>query len=695
MASISVVIPAYNRESTLGVSLDSLLAQTHPDWEAVVVDDGSADGTLRIAEEYAARDPRIRAHRQDNGGVSSARNTALALARHPWLFFLDADDWITPEAFAQLTAALERHPDAQLINGGCTRILADGTEIPEERVAEDDDLFAKFARTCAFSIHTSIVDTELVRTLGGFDTSLVTCEDWDLWQRLVRTNVRFASIPENVAYYRVRAGSASGSGVRMMTDGMRLIAQGYGEDPRMQGYPGLRISLEGARTAARTARMYLAAYAAGLEIAREEDGAKLLDLIEDRHPGDADAIGMAHTVFNATAVARGTSVARWPDYPPAVGARLREFVDALAEFTNDRWFALTMRQSLEELILQHSTEHDELTVGSTRVTRPPLDGPIRGADLHGADRLMIAPRGLPEHEPPLLVPASGERAPAVVVADAIAASHAWEVLRRHLEATIYPGLEVARGDRLVVRRGRLTLADAPAAAEVPDDEALHSAAGWIVLLQEIWGRPEWEHDRFYDLGEKPAREDRGGPEVAVAGLGAVEIAEPLPAITGVEGPLDVDVALAGLPFARVRVQPARGGGGVVTAQALRGAISYAAGFELCHVVVREALLLLRGAAGGHAARAPGGGRGAPPRARRRRERHARRRLGGRVARPRARRRRAARAPAPRRAQRRRGALHAAARRGRRGRPGARRAHRPAAGGSARRRRTTASSTRRS
>ncbi len=592
MASISVVIPAYNREATLGVSLDALLAQGHQDWEAIVVDDGSADRTAAVAEEYAARDPRIRVHRQANGGVSVARNTAIGLARHPWLFFLDADDWITPEAFAQLTAALERHPDAQLVNGGCTRVLADGTEIPEERVAQGEDLFAKFARTCAFSIHTSLVDTELVRRLGGFDTSLITCEDWDLWQRIVRTNVRFASIPDNVAFYRVRSGSASGDGVRMLTDGLRVIAQGYGEDPRLDGWPGARRSGEG-EDAARAARLYLAAYAAGLEVAKGQDGSALLDLIEDRHAGDTDASGMAHTIFNAIAVARGTSVRRWPDYPPEVHEHLHGFVEALGRFTRDHWFALSMSQTLEELILQNGTDHAELLVGRTQVARPPVAGPIADVTLRGAQRLMVAPRDLEDGSPPIVLPVAGPTVPAMVIADALATTHGWEILRRHFAATIYPELTVRRDARIVVHRGRLKLADGEAAAEVETAQALHTAVGWIVLLQELWGRPDWEHDRFYDLGVKPAREDRDGAVVAREELGIVEIAEELPAVTGVDGPLDVDVALAGLPLLRVRVHPTRG---VVSAQALRGAISYAGGFELCNVVVREGLLLHDGPA---------------------------------------------------------------------------------------------------
>lgn len=94
---ISIIIPAYNAETTLGRCLDTIIAQTYPDFEALVVDDGSSDRTLTIAEAYAARDPRIKPLHKENGGVSSARNIALSKANGEYIAFCDADDEVKPD----------------------------------------------------------------------------------------------------------------------------------------------------------------------------------------------------------------------------------------------------------------------------------------------------------------------------------------------------------------------------------------------------------------------------------------------------------------------------------------------------------------------------------------------------------------------------------------------------------------------
>jgi CDP-glycerol glycerophosphotransferase len=105
---LSVIIPVYNVERYVGACLDSLLAQQVEDFEAIVVDDGSPDGSLAIAEAYAERDPRIRIIRQPNGGLGSARNTGIDHACGEFLAFLDSDDMVTPDGYARLLAALER-----------------------------------------------------------------------------------------------------------------------------------------------------------------------------------------------------------------------------------------------------------------------------------------------------------------------------------------------------------------------------------------------------------------------------------------------------------------------------------------------------------------------------------------------------------------------------------------------------------
>ncbi len=105
---VSFVVPAFNAAATIAGTLESLLAQTRGDWEAVVVDDGSSDDTASVAERISAADARVRVVRQKNGGVSCARNTAIKAAQGRYLAFLDADDAVEPsfvEKLGELTAA--------------------------------------------------------------------------------------------------------------------------------------------------------------------------------------------------------------------------------------------------------------------------------------------------------------------------------------------------------------------------------------------------------------------------------------------------------------------------------------------------------------------------------------------------------------------------------------------------------------
>ena len=111
--SISIIIPTY-RGKYLAETVQSVLAQTVSDWELVIVDDGSPDGTFAAAQELAGRDPRIQAMRTENGGESRARNAGLARtdARSPYVIFLDHDDLWEPDALQTLRGALEAAPEA-------------------------------------------------------------------------------------------------------------------------------------------------------------------------------------------------------------------------------------------------------------------------------------------------------------------------------------------------------------------------------------------------------------------------------------------------------------------------------------------------------------------------------------------------------------------------------------------------------
>lgn len=99
---ITVIIPVYNAEKYLRRGLDSLLAQTCGNWDAVCIDDGSTDGSAAVLEEYACRDSRFRVLRQENSGVSVARNRGIQEARGEWVAFLDADDWLSEDLIEAL-----------------------------------------------------------------------------------------------------------------------------------------------------------------------------------------------------------------------------------------------------------------------------------------------------------------------------------------------------------------------------------------------------------------------------------------------------------------------------------------------------------------------------------------------------------------------------------------------------------------
>ncbi len=104
MAMTSIIVPVYNIKSYLPRCVESLLAQSDPDFEVILVDDGSADGSGALCDAYAARDSRFRAVHKANGGLSSARNAGLDAARGEYILFLDGDDYLAPDAVRSLNA---------------------------------------------------------------------------------------------------------------------------------------------------------------------------------------------------------------------------------------------------------------------------------------------------------------------------------------------------------------------------------------------------------------------------------------------------------------------------------------------------------------------------------------------------------------------------------------------------------------
>lgn len=205
---VSIVIPTYNAERYLPTTLDSVLAQTVIDWEMVIMDDGSQDGTRAIAEAYAAKDRRIRAVHQQNRGVAVARGQGFALTspQTEAVIFLDNDDVWDPEALAALTEALSNNPDAVGAyvlacyiddQGKPTRLgemeswmrARNRFEGGQVVACQPQDLttFACFAYgPCIPSPGGVLISRSALEAIGNFDQATAPCDDYDLYIRLAR-----------------------------------------------------------------------------------------------------------------------------------------------------------------------------------------------------------------------------------------------------------------------------------------------------------------------------------------------------------------------------------------------------------------------------------------------------------------------------------------------------------------------------
>lgn len=194
----SVLVPAYNHAAFLPVALGSLQAQVRGDWEAVVVDDGSTDGTWPLLEGLAAADPRIRPFRQANQGVGAALNAAVARARAPWVCWLSSDDLLLPEAFERFASAQEEDPGARFFHSDFLELLHPAGTLRTGPPDRARTLPEPWRQTLQFFhgnyIHgiSICVQRSLFAEVGPFREDLRYAQDMDMWLRMsARTPLRY------------------------------------------------------------------------------------------------------------------------------------------------------------------------------------------------------------------------------------------------------------------------------------------------------------------------------------------------------------------------------------------------------------------------------------------------------------------------------------------------------------------------
>lgn len=183
---VSVIIPTYNRSRLLKKAVESVLNQTHPNLELVIVDDGSDDDTSVMIDRYQARyGEKIISVRQENRGPAAARNHGLAVAGHDLIAFLDSDDWLHRDKIGLQVAAMQKEP-AYLISHTQEVWYRQGRLLNQKvrHRKQTGFIFARCLNMCAVSMSTVMVRRQLIEQVGLFDEQLPCCEDYDYWLRV-------------------------------------------------------------------------------------------------------------------------------------------------------------------------------------------------------------------------------------------------------------------------------------------------------------------------------------------------------------------------------------------------------------------------------------------------------------------------------------------------------------------------------
>ena len=193
--SVSVVIPSHNRERYIAAAVGSVIRQTFPHWELVVVDDGSTDRTCDIVESIG--DPRIRIVRLGtNGGIAAARNVGLEEARGDYIAWLDSDDVAKPHRLATQVHFLRSRPDVALVGSCAHKICSEGRRLPGIRVPplRHEDIRCRQLLTSAFQQSAIMGRAEILKAYP-YDARFDVCEDIDVCVRIA-ANHRLSNIAE-------------------------------------------------------------------------------------------------------------------------------------------------------------------------------------------------------------------------------------------------------------------------------------------------------------------------------------------------------------------------------------------------------------------------------------------------------------------------------------------------------------------
>jgi GT2 family glycosyltransferase len=221
MQTISVVVPAYNGERTILETIKSIQQQTFSDFELIVINDGSTDRTLeRLA---TVEDPRLKVFSYENGGLPVARNRGIARAMGEFITFIDADDLWTPDKLELQLAALQQHPEAGVAYSWTLVMDEKGESFyPGKSVSFEGNVYPQLLLSNFIASGSNVMlRREAITSVGEFDPTLRSCEDWDYWLR-VAALWSFVVVPKYQILYRQSSGAMS-SKVEVMEKNLLIV----------------------------------------------------------------------------------------------------------------------------------------------------------------------------------------------------------------------------------------------------------------------------------------------------------------------------------------------------------------------------------------------------------------------------------------------------------------------------------------
>lgn len=179
---VSVIIPCYNHARFLGRAVGSVQSQSNVHTEIIVVNDGSTDATRVVCESMTG----VTYIYQSNQGLSAARNTGFLKSKGQFILFLDADDYLYPDAITTNLSYLQRNPSLAFVSGGHNKVNAGGRIIDEDHAGVSADHYLELLRGNYIGMHATVLYTRWVLNEFSFDTGLKACEDYDMYFRISR-----------------------------------------------------------------------------------------------------------------------------------------------------------------------------------------------------------------------------------------------------------------------------------------------------------------------------------------------------------------------------------------------------------------------------------------------------------------------------------------------------------------------------